>query len=107
MKGEETAEKFSENKFQKVSQKEIRIEKIIKRKMINYMLNGKFAIHLVVGLIKKILLYKNELFCIYVHSKNKIEIELNLSNYATKSDLNNASDMDTSQFANLKLEADK
>ena len=75
--------------------------------MINYMLNGKFAIHLVVGLIKKILLYKNELFCIYVHSKNKIEIELNLYNYATKSDLNNASDMDTSQFANLKLEADK
>ena len=49
----------------------------------------------------------------YSHSKNKIEVELDLSNYATKSDLKNASDVDTSQFAkkddlaNLKPEVDK
>ena len=33
------------------------------------------------------------------HSKNKIEVELALSNYATKSDLWNAAGVDTSQFA--------
>ena len=35
----------------------------------------------------------------YGRSKNKIEVELNLSNYATKSDLKNATGVDTSQFA--------
>ena len=38
----------------------------------------------------------------YSDSKNKIEVELdlcNLSNYATKSDLKNATGVDTSQFA--------
>ena len=50
-------------------------------------------------------LYKNELFF-----KNEIEVELNLSYYATKSDLKNATVVDTSQFsvkadlANLKSE---
>ena len=33
------------------------------------------------------------------HSKNKIEVELALSNYATKSDLLNAAGVGTSQFA--------
>ena len=32
----------------------------------------------------------------YIHSKNKIEVELGLSNYATKSDLKNAAGIDTS-----------
>ena len=33
------------------------------------------------------------------YSKNKIGVELDLSNYATKSDLKNATVVDTSQFA--------
>ena len=37
------------------------------------------------------------------HSKNKIEVELGLSNYATKSDLKNAAGVDTSQFAKKKM----
>ena len=47
------------------------------------------------------------------HSKNKIQIELDLSNYAIKFDLKNATDVDKSQYtekddlANLKSEADK
>ena len=47
------------------------------------------------------------------YSKNKIEVELDFSNYATKSDLKNATGADTSQFfkkddlANLKSEVDK
>ena len=35
----------------------------------------------------------------YTHSKNKIETDLDLFNYATKSDLNNTTGIDTSDFA--------
>ena len=38
-------------------------------------------------------------FPTYCNSKNKTEIELDLSNYATKSYLKNAVGVDTSQFA--------
>ena len=47
------------------------------------------------------------------HSKNKIEVELDLSNYAIKPGLKNATGADTSEFAekdeltNLKVEVDK
>ena len=52
-------------------------------------------------------------FSCNIHRKKKIEVVLDLSNYATKSDLKNATGVDISQFAekgdlaNLKLEADK
>ena len=52
-------------------------------------------------------------FPIYGHSKDKIEIKLDLFNYATKSDLQNVTGVDTSQsakkddLANLKTEVDK
>ena len=53
-------------------------------------------IHLIVGLIKKILLYKMSFFPEpYTRSKNKIKIELDFSDYATKSDLKNAIGVDT------------
>ena len=51
-------------------------------------------------------------FLLYVYRKNKIELELDLSNYATKSELKNAAGVDTSQCAkkntlvNLKSEVD-
>ena len=35
----------------------------------------------------------------YSHSKNKIEVKVDLTNYATKSDLKNATGVDTSQLA--------
>ena len=57
-------------------------------------------IHLIFGLIKKILLYRMNYFSeIYTHSKNKIKVKLDLSNYKTKSDLKNAIGVDTSDFA--------
>ena len=52
-------------------------------------------------------------FLCYSYSKIEIEFELDLSNYATKSDLKNAIGVDTSQFtkrddlANLKSKVDK
>ena len=52
---------FYEKELQKTNQKEFRIEKKLRRKVINYMSNGKdMIIHLIAGLIKK-MLYKNEL----------------------------------------------
>ena len=71
-------------------------------------------IHLVVGLIKRILLCKMSYFPeLHTHSKNKIKVYLNLSSYTTKSDLQNVTGIDTSNFAkkvnlvNLKPEVDK
>ena len=37
------------------------------------------------------------------HSKNKIEVELDFSTYVTKSDLKNATGVDTSLTLTLKL----
>ena len=46
--------------MQKTNQKEFRIEKVIKKRVINCMSNGKgMTVHLIVGLIKKTL-YNNE-----------------------------------------------
>ena len=42
--GEEIVGTFYQNELRKTKQKEFRIEKVIKRKMINYMLNGKDTI---------------------------------------------------------------
>ena len=57
--------------------------------LINYISNGKAMIILsTVGLIKKIWLNKMSYFPEpHILSKNKIENELDLSNYATKSNL--------------------
>ena len=54
---------------------------------------------LTVGLIKKIKLYKMSYFPEQlIHIKNEIEVDIDLSNYATKSDLKNAKDADTLEF---------
>ena len=55
LNGEEITGTFYEKKLQKTNQKEFRIKKKLKEKVINYMSNGKvMVIHLIVGLIKKI-----------------------------------------------------
>ena len=65
------------------------------------MLNGKVKIiDLIVGLIKKTLLYKMGYSpASYTHIKNKIKVEVDLSNHATKYNLKNATGVDTSKFA--------
>ena len=53
--GEEIIGTFYEKELQKTNQKEFRIENVIKKKVINYMLNGKaMIIHLIAELIKNI-----------------------------------------------------
>ena len=60
LNGEEITGSFYEKELQKTSQKEFRIEKVLKKKVINCMSNGKdMKIVLIVGLIKRIS-YKNE-----------------------------------------------
>ena len=49
-------------------------------------------------MIRKILLYKRTYFSEPDHNKNKIEIKLDLSNYATKSDIRNATAVDRWKF---------
>ena len=54
LNGEQITGTFYEKELQKIDQQEFRTEKVIKKKMINYMSNGKdMIIHLIVGLIKK------------------------------------------------------
>ena len=79
--GEEIIWTLYKEKLQKTNQKQFRIEKCIRTKVINYMSkslrkncnynymsNEKVMIILsTVELIRKILLYKNELFCRIVH----------------------------------------
>ena len=55
LNGEEITGSFYEKELQKTSQKEFRIEKYLKEKVINCTSNGNSMIsHLIVGLIKKI-----------------------------------------------------
>ena len=65
------------------------------------MSNGKvMIIHLIVELMKKILLHKMSYFPEpHDHRKNEIKVKLDLSSHATKSDLKNATGVDTSDFA--------
>ena len=72
------------------------------------MLNGKAVIVLLtVGLIRKTQMSKY--FPEPKSSGGKVKVELDLSNYATKADLKNATGVDTSKFAkkvdlaNLKI----
>ena len=79
------------------------------------MSNGKvMIIHLIVGLIKKTLYKMSQYFPKpYEPFGGDINVKVDLSNYATKSDIKNISHVDTSSFAlktnlaNLKTEVDK
>ena len=54
-------------------------------------------IQLIIGLIKKISLYKTSYFSeLYTFGRSKIKGELYFSNYVTKSDLKSAAGVDTS-----------
>ena len=67
------------------------------------MSNGKpMIILLTVGLAKKISLYKMSYFTeLYARSKNKINVTLYLSNYATKFNWRSVTGVDTSDFAKI------
>ena len=96
--------------FPKANQKKFKIEKII-----NYMSNGKdVIIHLIVGLIKRPCIKTSQYFPKPFRSfGGNINVKVDLSNYATKTDLKIVTHVDTSNsalktnLASVKTEADK
>ena len=63
LKGEEIVGTLYKKELQKTNQKDFRVEEVIKKEGYKLYFNGKATIvFLIAGLIKKILLYKNELF---------------------------------------------
>ena len=79
---------FYEKELQKTNQ-EFRKEKVIKKKGNKLYVNGKvIIIHLIAGLIKKILHKMSQYFPKpYNRFGGNVKAELDLSNYATKTDV--------------------
>ena len=119
LNGDEIIGTFYGKELQKTNQQEFRIEKVIKIKMINYISNGKIIIvHLIAGLIKKTQSNKCTNMRQYFPKpyetfSRDINVKVDLSNYATETDIKNISHVDTSSFAlksnlaGLKTEVDK
>ena len=71
-------------------------------------------VNLTIGLIKKTLYKSSQYFCkLFRRFGGNINVKVDLSNYATKTDSKNVTDVDTSSFAlktnlaGLKSEVDK
>ena len=91
---------FYKKGLQKINQTELRVKKVIKRKGDKLYISWKVYDNSVNSLRKKILFYKMSCFPEpFQHTINKIKIELDLDNYATKSDLKSATCFVTSKFA--------
>ena len=105
--------KFFWKRIAKSNQKEFRIEKIIKRK--GHLWNGKnMVIHSIIKLIKETYYKESQYFPKpFRKFRGNISVNINLSNYATKSDIKNISHFDTSSFelktnlVSLKADVDK
>ena len=101
--------------LQNTNKKKFRIEKVIKKKEINYMSNGKVIIvYSIVRLIKKALYKVSQYFTNpYRSFRGNFKVELDLPSYVTKADLKNTAGVETSNFAaksdlaSLKTEKDK
>ena len=115
LNGEEIIGTFYKQELQGTTQNEFRIEKKLREKVIDFMSNGKVIIvHLIIGLTKKTL-YKMRKYCpkTYEPFGGDISVKVDLSNYATKADIKNVTNVNTSNFelktnlANLKTEVDK
>ena len=111
MNGEEITGSFYEKELQKTSQGKFRIENVLKKAGKLYVKWKEYVIVLIVGLIEKTS-YKNESIPFRRFGGN-INVKIDLSNYATKTDLKNMTHVDTSSFAlktnlaSLKTEVDK
>ena len=103
------------NNSKKLVKKNLEYKKYLKEKMITCMLNWKdMMIRLIVGLIKRPYIKVSQYFPKPFRSfGGNINVKVDLSNYATKTDLKNVTHVDTSSFAlktnlaNLKTEVHK
>ena len=94
-------------------QKQFRVEKLIKRKVDTRCAKWKWYDSSFNSWIEKKNAYMSEYVPEPKSSGLSVKVELNMSNYAIKSDLKTATDVDTSKFgktfglANLKCNVDK
>ena len=115
LNGEEIIGTFYEKELQGTNRQEFKIEKVVRKKEINYMSNGKVIIvHLIVGLTKKTLYKMSQYFPKpYKPFGGDINVKVNLSNYAAKTNVKDITHLDPSNealktnLANLKTEVDK
>ena len=76
------------------------MKKESREKVVNYMLNGKDTIiHYIARQIKKKTQYKLVSIFQSENLQKQCKVELDFSNYATKTDLKNATGVDTLEFA--------
>ena len=124
LNGKDIIETFNEKELQKTNQQELRIEKVIKRKSDKLYVKWK-----IYGSSFNSWIYKKKSSlsrCDYIVQKvsqyfpksyepfvGDINVKIDLSNYATKTDLKNVTHVDTSSFAlktnlsGLKTEVDQ
>ena len=91
--------------MQKTNQKEFRVEKVIKRKGDVKWKGYNNSFNSWIG--KKDILEMSKYFPEPKSFGLRAKVELDLSNYATNTDLKNATGIDTSDLINLKSKADK
>ena len=110
LNGEEIVGSFYEKELQKTNRKEFRIEKVIKTKGDKLYVKWKGYDNSFNSWIDKKDLIK---FPPYNSSGRNIKVEIDLSSYATKTDLKNVTHVDVSSFASktnlasLKTKVDK
>ena len=102
LNGEEITESFYAKELQKTSQKEFRIEKVLKRKRDKLYVKWNeriiivgIIIALIIGLIKKTFYFPKP----FINFGGNINVKVDLSNYATNTSLKNGTHVDTSSFA--------
>ena len=102
LNGEEITGSFYEKELQKTSQKEFRIEKVLKRKRDKLYVKWNesiiivgIIIALIIGLIKKTFYFPKP----FINFGGSINVKVDLSNYATNTSLKNGTHVDTSSFA--------
>ena len=102
LNGEEITGSFYEKELQKTSQKEFRIEKVLKRKRDKLYVKWNesiiivgIIIALIIGLIKKTFYFPKP----FINFGGNINVKVDLSNYATNTSLKNGTHVDTSSFA--------
>ena len=104
LNGEEIVGTFYEKEFQKTNQKDFRTEKVIKRKGDKLYVKCKGYDNLFNSWIyKKDIVKMSEYFPKPKSLGRNVKVELNLSNYATKTDLKNETGIDKLPFAKKNL----
>ena len=113
LNGEEIIGTFYEKELQKTNQKEFRTEKVIKKKRNKLYVKWKGYGSSFNSCIDKKVKMSQYFPKPYEPFGGDINVEVNLSNYATKTDLKNVTHVDVSSFtlksnlASLKTEVDK